>query len=1480
MGKSYKWKRFWCPREGNLNLSDGGYLYDPDSEWGKIYNPDIVSFEAIIDVPCLVLIGEPGIGKSHSILEKHRELEKLGTNTLLFELRSYGEDLFKDEKFLSWVENKYNFHLFIDDLDECMLRINNIPDILCRKFKEYKEYHNHLPKLRIACRTGVWPDNLEEGLTELWGKDNVKVYELAPLRRIDVIEAAKYNELEPDTFLRQIQEKEAVPLAIKPITLNFLLNTYLKDKQLPANKTELYTKGCRLLCEEQNKRRRGANVKGKFPVDHRMIIAGRIATVMTFANKDAIWTETDQGNIPETDVKIEQLCKGSEFIDKQIIVTESIIDETLKITGLFSSRGVNRTGWSHQTYKEFLAAWYLDQHKLSLAQIKSLLIHPEGKVVPQLYETAAWLAGMNDDVFKEITKIEPEILLRGDLTKLKEKDRKELVSILLTLYEEEKLLYDIWLSGYYRKLFHSSMEEQLKPYLCDKNKNPAVIKAAINMARECNLIILQNELAYIALDKSQTEVIRVEATRAISQFAKKGKLDDKVKSKLKILATGQGEDDSFDQLKGYSLMALWPKYMRAEELFKNLTQPKYKPFLGPYQMFISRGIIIHLQETDLPTALQWLKKQTSEHISDYEFKQLSDSIILKTLDYLNNQNIMEAFAEFIIDRLKNCHSIIGQDAISKFKSKLDSGKRRQLVETILNMLSDLEKELRKIYADDIVINSDFTWLVEKFKSEKSREKQENLAELIYMTFYMGNTGQIKDILRLSQTSEIIFNKFSIWLKPVDLNSPEAEKMKENYLWWQKREIKKQEKPLLSPTPVERIGSCLKNFEKDDLNAWWQLNREMTLKPDSTHYMGDGYSDLRTLPGWEMADEITRKRIIEAAKIYILSQDPETEIWFNKNIIYRPAYAGYRALILLFHENPEYLYTLPVEVWKKWSSIIISYPYYDYPIPISPQGQDSNYNINDKDVHCEIVKLAYQYAPDDILKYLFSMIDQQNKELAHYRFIEKIVTIWNNGNFYLTFFNHLLLHKDSKFITIKMLPPTEFTIYISIFLTSLQESPHKNFIVSNFLDKIKYCWHDKYLKNALLEKAKDKSLEQETLADLLTELLKNNVEGTREFAETLISPLPSESLEYSKSIAAAGRLMLHTDDAGWPVVWPAIKENPEYGREVMFSFLRNHGSHESSLFHKLREIELAKLYVWISREYPHSEDLKHEGVFTPVFRDDIAYWRDSILYYLENCGKPEACNAIQYIINELPALQWMPQILFNTKKNVRRNNWNPPEPEEILELCSNKEKRLILSGDQLLDVLMESLERFQIKLQDETPAAIDLWNECKTGKNKYTYTPKQENRLSDYIKRYFKDDLKEKKIILNREVEIRAGYGEGHGEETDIHVDTFNEDEPINAIIEVKGCWNKGLFKDIEKQLVKRYLENNQCRHGLYLVIWFNCLQWDKNDNRRKKAYEKKRNNIEKLLEDLKKQAKNLSQEGLHIEAFVINASLHHKEEIQ
>jgi predicted NACHT family NTPase len=142
-------------------------------------------------------------------------------------------DLFASEVFLAWTQGGHRLHIFLDSLDECLLRIDTAAALLGSEFQKYADAVERL-HLRIAFRTAAWPNTLEETLRSLWGKDFVEVYELAPLRRRDVVEAAQADGVDADAFLREVDHKAVAPLAMKPVTLGFLLNIYHRNRGFPS----------------------------------------------------------------------------------------------------------------------------------------------------------------------------------------------------------------------------------------------------------------------------------------------------------------------------------------------------------------------------------------------------------------------------------------------------------------------------------------------------------------------------------------------------------------------------------------------------------------------------------------------------------------------------------------------------------------------------------------------------------------------------------------------------------------------------------------------------------------------------------------------------------------------------------------------------------------------------------------------------------------------------------------------------------------------------------------------------------------------------------------------------------------------------------------------------------------------------------------------------------------------------------------------
>ena len=132
---------------------------------------------------------------------------------------------------------------------------------------------------------------------------------------------------------------------------------------------------------------------------------------------------------------------------------------------------------------------------------------------------------------------------------------------------------------------------------------------------------------------------------------------------------------------------------------------------------------------------------------------------------------------------------------------------------------------------------------------------------------------------------------------------------------------------------------------------------------------------------------------------------------------------------------------------------------------------------------------------------------------------------------------------------------------------------------------------------------------------------------------------------------------------------------------------------------LPESQLAELFIWLSRKYPHAKDPNRDGGFVSP-RDSIAWWRDELLRHLKQLGTQKACEAIQYIINELPYLDWLKWTLLDARAATRQNTWLPPQPRDILELTKCSETRLVQDDELLCNVVIESLTRLEEKLHPQ------------------------------------------------------------------------------------------------------------------------------------------------------------------------------------
>lgn len=136
------------------------------------------------------------------------------------------------------------------------------------------------------------------------------------------------------------------------------------------------------------------------------------------------------GGIPSSDVTLADLEGGSELPGDQSVAVNSDTLREVLATPLFGRlAGGPRFVFSHQTYAEFLAAEYLVLRGATIPQVMGLIAHlsdPDNRIVPQLGETAAWLAEMLPEVFQRIVQYDPQVLLRSDMLRLPATEAKQL----------------------------------------------------------------------------------------------------------------------------------------------------------------------------------------------------------------------------------------------------------------------------------------------------------------------------------------------------------------------------------------------------------------------------------------------------------------------------------------------------------------------------------------------------------------------------------------------------------------------------------------------------------------------------------------------------------------------------------------------------------------------------------------------------------------------------------------------------------------------------------------------------------------------------------------------------------------------------------------------------------------------------------------------------------------------------------------------
>lgn len=1379
----YDWKRFWLPPDRALSLDDG-FTPDPEDWFGRVANPELRSFDELAEYRLLILIGEPGIGKSRALADAaaftESDLLKEGDEALLVDMSdTISEDrlrglIFGSEEFERWKDGEHQLHLFLDSLDEAQAAITKIKKLLLAGLKDAS--FNRL-FLRIACRTADRLEGLEDALKQAFGSHTSAAYELVPLRIRDVQHAAEKNGLVVGAFLKEIIDRGLQPLATKPITLALLFEIYKSQGDFPEQNADVYEKGCRTLCQEP----RDDTVKRASPPDLLLRVAARMAAATVLGGRTLIALDEvapGENSASTADFLSADDVAGDPPLQREQV--EKLVREVIG-TSLFSARGNDHVGWYHQTVAEYLAARYLNDHGLDVPALARLLMREiEGTFssTPQLAEVVKWLAQLNEEFREFVLSHCPTALVGGDMRYLTDRERQVVVRAVFADVEAQAV--DTWDRTFFRSLKHlgnEALSSQIQAVIEDRTLHPETHEIALRLLADCDLPDLSDFCVEIALDASWPVGTRTAALYAIGDIG-----TPEARARVAPLALDPPEEDHEDELKGTALRAVFPSAISAAEMFGAITPAKNRRLLGAYGSFLHRSVAPNLSDEDVRIALEWVDTLDPEVDSLTNEGSLSDDILLRAFELPPEHSAWSLITTIVVNRLNKCREVVSL-GFPRDEKELSEEARRKIVVSLIEVIRDgsLTPSGLSMGTPVLLQPSDVAWAIEKLREAVGSEEELAWAQIV-STVTHPNSNPAEYLL--ADDISDIFHDLTEQLRRFDLGSGIEDVMRKRY----------EEKERGGPEAPSEFGSAEENmqlvtgrveaFEEGDPSAWWQLGQMLTTayrKNIPVRHGADVFSRI-----YEHAPPELQTRLIAASKSYLLQQDPEVEQWIGTNSVNYSAIAGYQSIRLLLEVEPDWFDKDGAGNLEKWAHVIIWWP----------SGDDE-----ESEVHRTLVRRAFSENPDVVAR-AFSDITKGNLKTA----------------------------VAYPFPLNRAIDDLDFTPFESELIDAIDSEDGTEEQKANLLE---------YMVSHRSIAATDRAVE-------LVASAKETQDGT---------------IERTRAVYAASILVRNDLPDAWPVVADAAHNDVEFGKTLALYVA---GRRDSVAWALLNEQQASALFEWLETHFPTSEDPEWGDQVTG--RHEIARLRNGTLQGLALKGSESAVAEIKRLEAALPHLDFLPRQRHIAIKAQMRQEWDPPSPKQIIELCRDASRRYVTSEADLQEVTRCSLERLQKKIATTTEAD-DFWNTSPEVK------PKAENEISEKIKRWLDQDLKDRGIIVNREVTVRTLPGGKNGERMDVKIEAVTQDgETVTLIIEVKGCWNRDIPQSIEDQLVDEYMGPNGLRYGIFLVAWFGSEQWTDCD--RRKNIGRCSGELDELAEEIEGEAAAVSERrAVSIETVVLDLKL-------
>jgi len=1351
-GIRYSWVRYWS-RLGSDPVTWGGLR--PDAELHPWLHNELRTLDDLRDVPCLILLGEAGSGKS-DVLAQYAEASPADRTVFLnlaeFGLESLERALGDCRSRECWPGDGAPLELVLDSLDECALQIDTVADVVRRFVDSLGQRRRHL-RLRIACRTNRWDERLGKSLAGWWPDDECQTWELQPLSAGDIKQAATAARLDGEGFFEAIEQLDAEHLARWPVTLLFLLGSYRTHESLPATRCDLYEEGLGAMLREHERRREERRLKalaGGGPMRRKVI--DYLALLSVFTGRTLIDPDLVVGE-PSEALAVADLEGAPIGSPVGLDVFRDALD-----TPVFSAGPDGQRQWAHYSYPEYLAARLLARSEATDNQILELLTDAAGLVVPSLLATAGWLCGLRPGVLKHVIDRQPELVVDQDPSLLEPQDRAAVVDGLLTRIADQELERDPWFLRRLEYLVHPGLVEQLRPWIGDRERYRIARAAAIRMVVVCGLSALVPLLVERALDPDEDELIRSDAVHGLEDLD-----GEQALSELKKLAFSP-DTSVTPALRSRVLRALWPRHVGTQEVLELLAQYDPSEIEGRLPHFLGH-LSTELRDEDLPLILGWIAGREARQPTGYFFAHFLKEILPIGFARIGQPGIIglavDAAAIWLGTEDECYEHVLGKETFEGLVQSVAN--RQRFLAELLHRHPSVSRY--RLCDAGLLKAEDFAWCVdraERAEADGKADEADGLANVLDVLLGGNVPNQLGIILEACSRSRVLADRFGKLFEPVAIDSEEADRCRERHRERTEREAEREARRARSasqrPDLPALVLADLAALEAGDVDAFVPLPRHLTRTSDEEHWSPASRVMPQDSYGWRHADDATRARILEAAEQFLLESECVTG---------NHGPAGCFAMRLLYQLRPT---AITVAIWRKWIGAWIDL-----------RGQAAKDPTGSRaPLDHEILQQGYAAAKQEAITHVAGVIDVHNGA-AQMWFVPSSV--------------ELLLDDD--------------------------------------------------LGAALLNRVRQGDLGWCVEGKLAELLLKRDVAGA---AQTLLDLQSAADADRGRGLRQL--LLTYAFPQSFDVLRAQLDSDAWREALLDLAYATRHSALPRGQMSRLDSQQVAEALVALWTMFPPDTDPQHEGAWEPDARDSVADLRTAMRQQLVTRGEYEL---LEHAADQLDARRELGWSISKARANARQQAWTAPSPAELYEWL-RRPRKPISSPEDLLALVTESLERFNASLTGETRRADMLWCPAKPG-----FRPRGEEYLSDRLKEHLDEDLSHRGLFVGREVRVNGK------DRPDLLIDVparAGHNDRLTVAIEVKGCWHRDLRYALPDQLVKQYLLDAYCRHGIYVCFWFDPSCWS--GKRRVAAA-----NVESLRQHLQDQAHEAAGMGYDVRPLVI-----------